>query len=125
MKALMVIDGRTISPFGIKSITSHGGCRRRWCSHNEAKKLWHPMIETYIRRLPWWKRGVVRNTFPNAVHYHQSYVQVRLRDHWHNIRIECNTVRERDEMLIKLRSEWDQAMTKFHGTGCNFGLKDK
>jgi hypothetical protein len=121
MKALMVIDGRTVSPFDIKTITSHGGYRRRW----DNKKLWHPMIEMYIRRLPWWKRGVVRNTFPNAVHYHQSYVQVRLRDHWHNIRIECNTVRERDEMLIKLRSEWDQAMTKFHGTGCNFGLKDK
>jgi hypothetical protein len=121
MKALMVIDGRTISPFDIKSITSQGGYRRRW----DNKKLWHPMIEMYIRRLPWWKRGVVRNTFQCAWYYHKPSVTVRLNDSWCNIRIECKNNRECDEMLTQLRSEWDQALAKFHGTGCNFGLKDK
>jgi hypothetical protein len=125
MKALMVIDNHTISPFDIKSIDGDGGHRRRWCSYSTAKKLWHPMIETYIKRLPWWKRRPVHRRFPQAYYYHQPYVNVRREGHWHDIRIECRNVRERDALVYQLRSDWDQALANFHGKGCNFNPQDK
>jgi hypothetical protein len=121
MKALMVIDGRTISPFDIESIVGATGSRHRW----DQRKLWHPFLETYIKRLPWWKRGTVRRRFPQAYHYHRPYVQVHLDDRWRSIRIECRNNQECDEMATRLRSEWDQALAKFHGTGCNFNQQEK
>jgi hypothetical protein len=124
MKALMVIDGKTISPFDIKSIEGTHGRRCCWDSWNR-KKLWHPLMDTYIDLLPWWKRGMARRKFQCAWYYHKPFVQVRLNDSWNNIRFECKNNRECDEMLTQLRNEWDQALAKFHGTGCNFGLKDK
>lgn len=123
MKALMVIEGQTISPFDIKSIGVNHGHRPRWCSWN-GDALWHPLMDTYIDMLPWWKRWTISRRYQIAYHYHQPYVQVRLNDSWHNIRIKCKNNRECDEIAIQLHRDWDQAMAKFHGTGCNFGLKD-
>jgi hypothetical protein len=123
MKALMIIRDTTISPFDIKSVQRKGGFRRKLCGETNCK-LWHPMINTYIKRLPWWKRMIAYHRFNIAYYYHKPYVQVRLTDYWRNIDINCKNNRERDRMANFIHADWDRAMAKFHGDGCNFNQKE-
>jgi hypothetical protein len=51
---------------------------------NDGKKLWHPMINSYIDKLPWYQRAWVRNNYPVCVRHTSAHVEIKITGvrHW-------------------------------------------
>jgi hypothetical protein len=121
MKALITInDGannsRTVSPLHINEITKSSDHGRRRRGYN-SEKMYHPSINLYINKLPWYQRRMVRKKYPASWHYRKPYVEINCDNRFYDrMRMQFNNTTERDVYYAKVMKQWDEGMAKFHGS---------
>ena len=115
MKALININGRNVSPLNIKGITKTKG--GRWGHTLDGKRLYHPLIEVYLRRLPWYQRWWVGGNYPSSWHYRSPTVEIDISGRYYDVRrISFSNRAKCDAFYDKVMTQWDDGLAKFHGT---------
>jgi hypothetical protein len=112
--ALISINGQLVNPLAIISIDVIKGRRDNWGWLNDCK-LWHPAINMYINKLPWWKRIWAKYHYAVCPRFNIAYVSFNISGDCYiksaSFSSNAKAIQYADEMTKK----WDDGLSKFHG----------
>lgn len=114
--ALITVGNHLVSPLDIKYVRPYAGHRAKWDYWDGNIKLWHPMINSYIDKLPWYQRAWVRRKYAVCARHASAHVEIKITGlgHW-PVDIEFSSNRKANEYAVNMTNAWDQALAKFHG----------